>query len=193
MQPLKAVFAISEWNGKGKRNHVGRDFGWLWTLHVWMWFTEALEAEETDMNMYVDWLREGKYWWWGTRRETETAFGKRAQKSRAREATGEKDQPSATFCRLFSFPLSTTSLADSTFMQSFTATYMDILWLHLHQLILLCAFCPSYNPVFPIWNQSVVPCPVLLLPDLHIGFSRGRSGGLVFPSLSEFSTVLYVN
>ena len=25
--------------------------------------------------------------------------------------------------------------------------------------------------------------------DLHIGFSRGRSGGLVFPSLSEFSTV----
>ena len=30
----------------------------------------------------------------------------------------------------------------------------------------------------------------LLLPDLHIGFSRGRSGGLVFPSLSEFSSLL---
>ena len=29
----------------------------------------------------------------------------------------------------------------------------------------------------------------MLPPDLHIGFSRGRSGGLVFPSLSEFSTV----
>ena len=28
-----------------------------------------------------------------------------------------------------------------------------------------------------------------MLPDLHIGFSRDRSGGLVFPSLSEFSTV----
>ena len=28
-----------------------------------------------------------------------------------------------------------------------------------------------------------------MLPDLHIGFSRGRSGGLVFPSLLEFSTV----
>ena len=28
-----------------------------------------------------------------------------------------------------------------------------------------------------------------LLPDLHIGFSRGMSDGLVFPSLSEFSTV----
>ena len=29
----------------------------------------------------------------------------------------------------------------------------------------------------------------LLLPDLHTDFSRGRSGGLVFPSLSDFSTV----
>ena len=29
----------------------------------------------------------------------------------------------------------------------------------------------------------------MLLPDLHTDFSRGRSGGLVFPSLEEFSTV----
>ena len=29
----------------------------------------------------------------------------------------------------------------------------------------------------------------LLLPDLHTDFSGGRSGGLLFPSLSEFSTV----
>ena len=49
---------------------------------------------------------------------------------------------------------------------------------------------PWHTP-FPIWNQSFVPCPVPGLPDLHIGFSRGRSGGLVFPSLSEFSTVYY--
>ena len=28
-----------------------------------------------------------------------------------------------------------------------------------------------------------------MLPDLHRGFSRGRSGGLVFPSLLEFATV----
>ena len=28
-----------------------------------------------------------------------------------------------------------------------------------------------------------------MLLDLHTDFSRGRSGGLVFPSLSEFSTV----
>ena len=30
---------------------------------------------------------------------------------------------------------------------------------------------------------------LLLLPDLHTGSSRGRSGGQVFPCLSEFSTV----
>ena len=43
---------------------------------------------------------------------------------------------------------------------------------------------------FPIWNQSVVPCPVLTIASWPaFGFSRHRSGGLVFPSLSEFSTV----
>ena len=30
-----------------------------------------------------------------------------------------------------------------------------------------------------------------LLPDLHTGFSRSRSGGLEFPSLSEFSSLLW--
>ena len=47
---------------------------------------------------------------------------------------------------------------------------------------------PWHTP-FLIWNQSVVPCPVLLmLLDLHTDFSGGRSGGLVFPSLG-ISTV----
>ena len=32
-----------------------------------------------------------------------------------------------------------------------------------------------------------------MLSDLHIGFSRGRSGGLVFPSLSEYSTVFAIH
>ena len=32
-----------------------------------------------------------------------------------------------------------------------------------------------------------------MLPDLYIGFSRGRSGALVFPSLSEFSTVYVIH
>ena len=30
----------------------------------------------------------------------------------------------------------------------------------------------------------------LLLPDLHTDFSRGRSGGLVFPSLGNFPVVV---
>ena len=48
---------------------------------------------------------------------------------------------------------------------------------------------PWHTP-FPIWNQSVVPFPVLnVFPDLHTDFSRGRSGGLGFSSLEEFSTV----
>ena len=42
---------------------------------------------------------------------------------------------------------------------------------------------------FPIWNQSVFPYLVLLLLDLHTDFLGGKSGGLVFPSLEEFSTV----
>ena len=31
-----------------------------------------------------------------------------------------------------------------------------------------------------------------MLPDLYTDFSRGKSGGLVFPSLSEFSTIYTV-
>jgi len=43
---------------------------------------------------------------------------------------------------------------------------------------------------FPVWNKSVVPCPVLTVASwLHTNFSKGISGGLIFPSLSEFSTV----
>ena len=48
---------------------------------------------------------------------------------------------------------------------------------------------PRHTP-FPIWNQSVIPCPLLmLLLDLHTDFSGGSSSGLVFPSLDKFSTV----
>ena len=46
--------------------------------------------------------------------------------------------------------------------------------------------------LFPIWNQFVAPCLVLTVAsvrNLHTDFSTGRSGGLVFPSLEEFSTV----
>ena len=40
-----------------------------------------------------------------------------------------------------------------------------------------------WSTPFPIWNQPVVPCLVLLLLDLHIDFSGDRSGGLVFPTV----------
>jgi len=30
-----------------------------------------------------------------------------------------------------------------------------------------------WGTTFPIWNQSIVPCLILLLPDLHTGFSGG--------------------
>ena len=32
-----------------------------------------------------------------------------------------------------------------------------------------------------------------MLPDLHTGFSRGRSGGPVFPSLSEFPQFIMIH
>ena len=40
---------------------------------------------------------------------------------------------------------------------------------------------------FPSWNQSAVPCPLFL--DLLTGFSGGRSGGFIFPSLEEISLI----
>ena len=39
---------------------------------------------------------------------------------------------------------------------------------------------------FPIWNQSVVPCPFLTIGSWTSDFSGGRSGGLVFPSSISF-------
>ena len=48
----------------------------------------------------------------------------------------------------------------------------------------------SLGTPFPIWNQSVVPCPVLTVASWPAyRFLRCRSSGLGFPSLSEFSTV----
>ena len=43
---------------------------------------------------------------------------------------------------------------------------------------------------FPIWDQSVVPCPVITVASWSAyNFSGVRSGGLVFSSLSEFPPV----
>ena len=50
---------------------------------------------------------------------------------------------------------------------------------------------PWHN-LFPVWNQSVVPCPVLTIPSWPAyRFLRSKSGDLVFPSLSEFSSLLW--
>ena len=88
------------------------------------------------------------------------------------------------------------------------SAYLRLLIFSLAILILVCnssspVFCMRYFAhnlnkqgdniypcsTFPIWNQSVVPPPVLFLLDLHTDFSGGRSGGLVFLSLEEFSTI----
>ena len=46
--------------------------------------------------------------------------------------------------------------------------------------------------LFPIWNQSVVPSPGLTVASWPASdFSNGSSGGLVFPSLSEFSSLMW--
>ena len=50
-----------------------------------------------------------------------------------------------------------------------------------------------YSTPFTIWNQSIVPCPVLLLSDLHAGFSGGRLGGLVFPCLKNFPQFVMIH
>ena len=47
-----------------------------------------------------------------------------------------------------------------------------------------------WHTFFLIWNQSVVPCPLLTVASWPAyRLLRSRSGGLVFPSLEEFSTV----
>ena len=44
--------------------------------------------------------------------------------------------------------------------------------------------------LYPFGTSLLFHVPFeLLFPDLHTAFSRGRTGGLVFPSLSEFPTV----
>ena len=52
----------------------------------------------------------------------------------------------------------------------------------------------SCRTSFPIWNQSVVPCPVLTVaswPVYRFLKRQVRWCGMVFPSLSEFSTVCH--
>ena len=47
----------------------------------------------------------------------------------------------------------------------------------------------SLDVLLFLFRTSLLVQFSLLLPDLHIGLSRGGSGGLVFSSLDKFSTV----
>ena len=50
----------------------------------------------------------------------------------------------------------------------------------------------SWRTPFPIWNQSVVPCPVLTVASWPAyRFLRRQVSGLVFPSLEKFSSLLW--
>ena len=50
----------------------------------------------------------------------------------------------------------------------------------------------SLDILLPLFGTSLFHVQFyLLLPDRHTDFSRGRSGGLTFASLSEFSTVCH--
>ena len=91
---------------------------------------------------------------------------------------------SSAYLRLLIFLLATLIPACVSFSPAFLMMYSayklnkqgDNIW-------------PWHTP-FPIWNQSVVPCPVLTVASWPAyRFPKGRSGGLVCPSLSEFSTV----
>ena len=47
---------------------------------------------------------------------------------------------------------------------------------------------------FPIWNQSIVPCPVLnVVSSSAYRFLRSRPGGLVFPSLDNFPQFVVIH
>ena len=48
----------------------------------------------------------------------------------------------------------------------------------------------AWRTPFLIWNQSVVPGPVLnVVSELAYWFFKSKSGSLVFPSLEEFSII----
>ena len=51
----------------------------------------------------------------------------------------------------------------------------------------------SWHTPFPIWNQSIVPCLVLLLLDLHTDFSGGRSGVSYSHLLKNFQQFVVIH
>ena len=90
---------------------------------------------------------------------------------------------SSAYLRLLIFPLAILILACASSSPAFYMMYPA------YKLNKQGDNIQPWHNLFPIWNQSVVPCPVLLLLDLHTDFSGSKSGGLVFPSPEEFFTI----
>ena len=102
-------------------------------------------------------------------------------------------------------PFYTLKVCDGLLSSNFYQHYLSTAFVHLMSLcctlviltIILNFSFWLYFTKYKILNlnlnyKSIVPRKISSLkldPDLHTNFSRGRSGGLVFPSLSEFSTV----
>ena len=115
------------------------------------------------------------------------------------------------------FSLSSFTFIKRLFSSSSLSAIRVVLSAYLRLLIFLLAIlipaCASFSPAFhmmysayklnkqgnniqpwcipfSIWNQPVVPCPVLTVASWPAyRFSGARSGGLVFPTFEGFSTV----
>ena len=93
---------------------------------------------------------------------------------------------SCTYLRLLIFLLAILILAFASSSPAFLTMYSA------YKLNKQSDKIQPWRTPFPIWNQSVVPCPVLTFASWPAKrFLRRRSGGLVFPSLEEFSIVCY--
>ena len=109
---------------------------------------------------------------------------------------------------MLSFSLSSFTFLKRLFSSSSLSAIRVVSSAYLRLSIFLSAIlipaCVSSSPAFLISRVTIYSLDTLLFlygtslfhvqfkllfPVLHTDFSRGRSGGLVFPSLSEYSTV----
>ena len=91
---------------------------------------------------------------------------------------------SSAYLRLLIFLLAILILACAWFNPTFSLAYS------VYKLNKQGDNIQPWHTPFPIWNQSILPCPVLTVASWPASdFPGGRSDGLVFPSLEEFSTV----
>ena len=110
----------------------------------------------------------------------------------------------SNYCTITLNSHSGTRLSDFTFTEywrliSFKTDTFDLLavqgtlksLLHHHSSKASDNIQPWHTP-FPIWNQSVVPCPVLTVASWPAyRFVRSQVRDLKFPSLGKFSSLLW--